>query len=118
MTRFDEYGYKLSEEARRLETWVTGFKVSEEARRLGTWIILGLLVVQVLIVPWEVAGSGDVYAPIFATPGAGRILAEIRMGRLLLQLALTVGLLVLWRLITTQKDRQLTGTENRRERKE
>jgi len=97
---------------------MTKLKVSEETRRLGTWIILGLLVVQVLIVPWLVAGAGDVYAPIFATPGAGRRLAEIRMGRLLLQLALTVGLLVLWRFITAQRDRQLTGTENRGETEE
>ncbi len=82
-------------------------KVSPETYRTVRWLLVGLLAVQLLIVPWRVdlGGVGQTqYAPIFAPPptasatftGAMRQAASIDAGRLLLQLAVTGGLLLLW----------------------
>jgi hypothetical protein len=69
------------------------------------WLLIGVLAVQLLIVPWRggrppgahpVFWSGPEisgYAPIFSPPGQG---ATIDAGRLLVQLAVTGGLLLLW----------------------
>ncbi len=82
-------------------------RVSGEIFRTVRWLLVGLLAVQLLIVPWRV-DLGRVertqYAPIFAPPptaaggfgGAMRQGATIDAGRLLLQLAVTGGLLLLW----------------------
>jgi len=49
--------------------------VSDETRRTVRWVLLGLLAVQVLIVPWNAPVMGGMawtsslqYAPIFAPP--------------------------------------------------
>ncbi len=72
-------------------------KVSRETFRMVRWLLIGLLALQLVIVPWRwfyiEARSG--YAPIF-TPPEPRQTATIDVGRLLLQLAVTGGLLLLW----------------------
>ncbi len=77
-------------------------KVSREIFRAARWFLVGLLVVQLLIVPWRTPpGWRTEYAPIFARPPTAsgfhmRQGATIDAGRLLLQLAVTGGLLLLW----------------------
>ncbi len=74
-------------------------KVSREIFRAGRWLLVGLLAVQPLIVPWRTPpGWRTEYAPIFARPAAALLAprATIDAGRLLLQLAVTGGLLLLW----------------------
>ncbi len=85
-------------------------KVSPETFRAVRWLLVGALAVQLIIVPWRehsvgVATVGLVdpfstgpplvrgYAPIFSPPVAR---ATIETSRLLLQLAVTGGLLLLW----------------------
>jgi hypothetical protein len=70
--------------------------------RTVRWLLVGLLAVQLLIVPWRVVGQTQ-YAPIFAPPptasggfGGSGPAATIDAGRLLVQLAVTGGLLLLW----------------------
>ncbi len=76
-------------------------KVSQEMFRTVRWLLVGLLAVQLLIVPWRVGRTQ--YAPIFAPPptasgafGRSGPGATIDAGRLLVQLAVTGGLLLLW----------------------
>ncbi len=74
-------------------------KVSREIFRAARWFLVGLLVVQLLIVPWRTPpGWRTEYAPIFARPASALLAprATIDAGRLLLQLAVTGGLLLLW----------------------
>ncbi len=75
-------------------------RVSPEIFRAVRWFLVGLLVVQLLIVPWRTPpGWRTEYAPIFARPSSSALLAPratIDAGRLLLQLAVTGGLLLLW----------------------
>ncbi len=68
-------------------------KVSRETFRTVRWLLIGLLAVQLLIVPWTGGPFDDtVYRPIFA-PFFG---STVNVGRLLVQLAVTGGLLLLW----------------------
>jgi len=74
-------------------------KVSRDTFRAGRWFLVGLLAVQPLIVPWRTPpGWRTEYAPIFARPASALLAprATIDAGRLLLQLAVTGGLLLLW----------------------
>ncbi len=80
-------------------------KISREMSRMVRWLLVGLLVLQIIIVPWTGGPFyGTEYAPIFTTPtsptsgfGVGGVRrATIDAGRLLLQLAVTGGLLLLW----------------------
>ncbi len=79
-------------------------KVSRETFRAVRWLLVGLLVLQIIIVPWTGGPFyGTEYAPIFTTPptasrgfGGPGPAATIDAGRLLLQLAVTGGLLLLW----------------------
>ncbi len=85
-------------------------EVSREMFRTVRWLLVGLLAVQLLIVPWRWGGGRPsafseliglpgphatvVYRPIVSPPL--RRDATIDVGRLLLQLAVTGGLLLLW----------------------
>ncbi len=79
-------------------------RVSREIFRAVRWFLVGMLVVQLLIVPWRTPpGWRTQYAPIFARPptasggfGGSGPAATIDAGRLLVQLAVTGGLLLLW----------------------
>lgn len=87
--------------------------VSDETRRTVRWVLLGLLAVQVLIVPWNAPVMGGMawtsslqYAPIFAPPSPTAPLAPratIDMGRLLIQLVVTGGAAVAWMAFTRPK---------------
>ncbi len=69
-------------------------RVSREIFRAVRWFLVGWLAVQLLIVPWRLPpGWRTEHAPIFAPPVAR---ATIDTSRLLLQLAVTGGLLLLW----------------------
>ncbi len=69
-------------------------KVSRDIFRAGRWLLVGLLAVQPLVVPWRTPpGWRTEHAPIFAPPVAR---ATIDTSRLLLQLAVTGGLLLVW----------------------
>ena len=68
-------------------------KVTPETFRAVRWLLVGALVAQLIIVPWTGGPFySTVYRPIFAAFGA----ATIAVGRLLVQLAVTGGLLLLW----------------------
>ena len=74
-------------------------KVSREIFRAVRWFLVGLLAVQLLIVPWRLPpGWKTEYAPIFARPASALLAprATIDAARLLVQLAVTGGLLLLW----------------------
>ncbi len=74
-------------------------KVSRDTFRAGRWLLVGLLAVQPLIVHWRTPpGWRTEYAPIFARPASALLApgATIDAGRLLVQLAVTGGLLLLW----------------------
>ncbi len=65
------------------------------------WLLVGALALQLVIVPWTGGPFyGTEYAPIFTTPtsgtGAFARRATIDAGRLLVQFAVTGGLLLLW----------------------
>ncbi len=96
-------------------------KVSRETFRTVRWLLVGLLVVQVLIVSWrpqpqpsaglvDPFGSAQMvsgYAPIFAPPSSSAPLAPrmiIDASRLLVQLAVTGGLLLLWLRVAKPED--------------
>ncbi len=72
------------------------------------WLLVGLLAFQLVVLPWSgrprgghpldpLGAAGDPpvsgYAPIFSPPEPG---ATINVNRLLVQLAVTGGLLLLW----------------------
>ncbi len=75
-------------------------RVSREIFRAVRWFLVGLLAVQLLIVPWRTPpGWRTEYTPIYAPPSSSAPLAPratIDAGRLLVQLAVTGGLLLLW----------------------
>ncbi len=78
--------------------------VSNETRRTVKWILVGLLALQLLIVPWkapvQIHNERIEYAPIFAPPNIRWDVVErsatLAVGRLVIQLAVTGGLLLLW----------------------
>ena len=83
----------------------SGVKVSREMFRTVRWLLVGALALQLVIIPWNAPfhASGAThtkYAPIFAPPNfhiyTVQRSATVDTGRLLLQLAVTGGLLLLW----------------------
>ncbi len=83
-------------------------KVTREMFRTVRWLLIGALAVQLIIVPWREQSRGGAgglleslyvsplergYAPIFSRPVS---VHGVNASRLLVQLAVTGGLLLLW----------------------
>lgn len=98
-------------------------KVQGEPRRTVKWLLVGALVAQLVIVPWRVVFSIQtaedwdrvervVYSPILTLPKPEETKAqhpsfsssEVALERLLAQLAVTVGLLLLWVFLSESKE--------------
>ena len=94
-------------------------KVSREMFRTVRWLLGGLLVLQLIIVPWSHFNlfsweqQFDGYAPIFAKSYPT---ATVNVGLLLVQLAVTGGLLLLWLRVAKPEESVEQATKLDRER--
>ncbi len=82
-------------------------KVWREFRRTVKWLLVGALVAQLVIVPWDGDFYRLAYGTIFVRPGGGgggMVMWTIAHERLLAQLAVTVAVLLLWLAVSKAKE--------------
>ena len=79
-----------------------GSDVSADTRKAVQWLLVALIAAQLLIVPWSYNAQGLLdsfptstvgYGPVWSPPSQP---AQVAVGRLAIQLAVTGGLLILW----------------------